>query len=150
MSALNGEEIVSAVARSIRARFSTNIIKKIYKEKSWQNSNKPFAFIHQITGGHKNEMRNRAEWNHMIEVRVHPEDTRTDVQAWAREIAMGLIDALNVITISGQAVKSRSIEYRVEDDVLLFIVSYAYKVIRINDEEPSMKNMLYGEHVKEF
>lgn len=148
MAALTGEEVVSAVARNIRAQFSENIIKKIYKEISWQNTQKPYAFIHQITSGHKNEMRNRGEWNFMIDVRVHPEDNQTNVNSWARGIATGLIDALNVITVSGQAVKASSIEHRVEDNVLHFIVSYAFKVIRITDAVPDMRKMRYGQHIK--
>ena len=84
----------------------------------------------------------------MIDVRVHPEDNQTNVNSWAREIATGLIDALNVITVSNQAVKSSNIEYRVEDNVLHFIVSYAFKVIRITDAVPDMHKMQYGQHIK--
>lgn len=149
MAALTGEDVVSAISVNIRHRFSKQEIKAIYKNLPQQNIQKPYAFIHQISSEHKNEMRNRANWNFMLDIRVHPKDGQTDVQSWARGIALGLIEAINIITISGQAVKARDIEYRVEDGVLHFIVSYAYKVFHVEDGAPDMENLLYGERLKD-
>lgn len=148
MAALTEEDIVSAISKNIRSRFSTQVIKKIYKNLPEQNIEKPYAFIHLISGEHKNEMRNRATWKHLFDIRVHPEDNRTDVQSWARDIALNLIEALNFITISNQVVKARNIEFRVEDNVLHFLVSYAYGVIHVKDDLPNMGNLVYGEKLK--
>lgn len=149
MSVLGSEDVVSAVCRNIRDRFSKERIKAIYKNLPQQNIQKPYAFIHQIDAQHQNEMRNRANWSFMIDVRVHPKDEQTDVQSWAREIAVDLTKTINTITISGQAVKARSIEYKVEEGVLHFIVSYSYKVVCVEDSNAnSMQSMLYGEHLK--
>lgn len=148
MAELIGDEVVSAVSRNIRASFGIQEIKAIYKNLPQQNITKPYAFIHQVNANHKNEMRNRAEWSFMLDVRVHPEDSRTDVQTWARNIALKLIEAINIITISGQAVKARSIEYKVEDNVLHFFVSYAFKVIKHTGDNPDMQTLTYGQHLK--
>lgn len=148
MSVLSGEDVVSAVSINVRRRFSKDRIKAIYKELPQQNIQKPYAFIHQISAQHQNEMRNRANWTFMLDIRVHPQDFQTDIQSWGREIALDLIEATNIITVSGQAVKARSIEYKVQDGVLHFIVSYSYKVLRVEDDAPDMQTMLYGEHLK--
>lgn len=148
MAAVTEESVVSAISANIRSRFSFATIKKIYKNMPQQNIQKPYAFIHLINAEHKNEMRERATWTSMFDIRVHPEDNRTDVQSWARDIALNLIEALNFITVSNQLVKARSIEYRVEDGVLHFIVSYAFSVIHVRDEVPDMQNLDYGEKLK--
>ena len=148
MSVLGGEDVVSAVSINIRRRFSRERIKALYKNMPQQNIQKPYAFIHQIDAQHQNEMRNRANWTFMLDIRVHPEDGQTDIQSWARGIALDLIEAINIITVSGQAVKARSIEYKVEEGVLHFIVSYSYKVLRVEDNVPDMQNLSYGEHLK--
>lgn len=148
MAALTGEDVVSAMSINIRNAFSKAELKAIYKNSPQQNIQKPFAFIHQLNFEHQNQMRNSANWIHLLDVRVHPEDGQTDIQSWAREVAPKLIEALNIITISGQAVKSRSIEWKVEDDVLHFIVSYAYRVIRPTSDIPDIQSLRYGRHIK--
>lgn len=149
MAALAGDTVVSAVALNIRQYFNKTELKAIYKNLPQQNIQKPYAFIHQINAEHQNEMRNRANWVFMLDVRVHPEDGQTDINSWARGVALKLIDAINIITVSGQSVKARSIEYKVEGDVLHFIVSYAFKVLRVEDDGPDMENLLYGQRLKE-
>lgn len=149
MSALGGDDVVSAVAKNIRMNISTADIKTIYKNLPQQNIQKPYAFIHQLNAEHINKRKNRAEWVFLLDIRVHPEDNRTDVQSWARGIAIRLIPAVNIITISDQEVKARSIEYKVEDGVLHFIVSYGYGVMYVTDDTPDMQNLSYGERLKE-
>ena len=148
MSALSGEDVVSAISTNIRSMFSKTELKAIYKNSPVQNIQKPYAFIHQINSEHHNLMKNRANWITMLDIRVHPDDGQTDVQSWARGVALKLIDAINIITISGQPVRARSIEWRVEDNVLHFIVSYAFRVIRIEEDIPSMENLSYGGRLK--
>ena len=146
---LTAEDVVSAIAINVRSNFSTSEIKKIYKDLPQQNIQKPYAFIHQIQGSHQNELKNRATWNYLLDVRVHPENTQTNIQTWARGIALKLLKALNVITISGMAVKGKSIEWKVEDGVLHFIVSYSFRVIDIREDIPDMQTLAYGERIKQ-
>lgn len=150
MAILTGEEVVSSIATNIRAIFSTTEIKAIYKDTPLQNIKKPYAFIHQINAEHLNEMRGRAEHNFIIDVRVHPEDNQTNVQTWARAIATKMLEALNIITVSGQPVKSRGIEWKVEDNVLHVITRYSYKVIHVEEPIPDMETLLYNDHIKNF
>ena len=148
MSVLSGEDVVSAVSTNIRRRFSKERIKAIYKERPQQNIQKPYAFIHQISAQHENQMRNSANWTFMLDIRVHPQDNQTDIQSWGRAIALDLIEAINIITVSGQAVKTRSIGYKVQDGVLHCIASYSYRVLYLEAEGPNMQNLSYGEHLK--
>lgn len=148
MEVLTGEEVVSAISENIRKYFSTTEIKAIYKNLPQQKIQKPYAFIHQISSEHKIEIKNRAIWSFMIDIRVHPQDTQTNVQSWGRMIATRLIEAVNTITISGQNIRTRSMEYRVEDGILHFIVSYSFRVVHVEDDIPDMRNLLYGDHIK--
>lgn len=150
MAVLTGEEVVSSVAVNIRAAFTTTELKVIYKDTPLQNIKKPYAFIHQINAEHQNEMRGRAEHNFMIDVRVHPEDTQTNIQTWARAVATKMLEALNTITVSEQSVKSRGIEWKVEDNVLHVITRYAYKVLHAEASVPDMETMSYGVDIKIF
>lgn len=149
MGALLGDNVVSAIALNIRAAFSQTEMKAVYKNMPKQNIVKPYSFIHQINATHQNEMRNRANWDFLLDIRVHPEDDRTDVQTWARSVSLKLLECLNKITISDQTVKARSVEYKVEDNVLHFIVGYAYKVIHSSESSVGMADMTYGESIKD-
>lgn len=148
MAVLTGEDVVSAVATRVRSAFSTNEIKAIYKDLPQQNLKKPYAFIHQVNATHTNLLRNRARWGFIIDIRVHPEDERTNVQTWARGIALKLVDAVNTITVDNKPVKSTSLEAKVENNVLHVIASYSYGVIRVEDEMPNMETLTYGDKVK--
>lgn len=149
MAALGGDCVVSAVAKNVRSQFSKEDLKELYKELPQQGVQKPYAFIHQINAEHQNQMRNSANWTFMLDIRVHPKDHETDIQSWARGVAFKLIEAVNIITVSGQSVKARKTEYSVQDNVLHFIVSYEFRVIHAESEVPDMENLLYGGHLKQ-
>ena len=149
MSELGGDNVVSAVSLNIRRMFSTDEMKAVYKNKPQQNAKKPYTFIHQINASHENHRCNRAMWKFMLDIRVHPEDDATDVESWGRRVALKLLEAVNVIEISGQLVKGTDIEYKVENNVLHFLVSYKYRVLHIVDEDvPGMQTITYGTKVK--
>lgn len=148
MATLTGEDVVSAVSRQVRATFSKDAIKAIYKDLPQQNIQKPYAFIHQVNATHTNQLRNTGMWGFIIDIRVHPKDEQTNVQTWAREIALRMIEAVNIITIDGKPVKSTSLEYKVEDNVLHVISSYSFRVVQVEDKGPNMETMTYGERVK--
>lgn len=148
MATLTGEDVVSAISKRVRSMFSQSEIKAIYKDLPQQNIKKPYAFIHQVNATHTNQLRNKGRWGFIIDVRVHPEDERTDIQTWARGISLKMLEAINIITVDGSPVKSTSLEYKVEDNVLHVIASYSYGVVHIENEAPDMQNMTYGERVK--
>lgn len=148
MAQLTGEDVVSAVSMKVRSTFSTAEIKAIYKDLPQQNIQKPYAFIHQVNASHTNQLRNTARWGFIIDVRVHPEDKQTNVQTWARDVGIRLVEAVNTITIDGKPVKSTSLEYKVEDNVLHCVVSYSYRVCRVEDAAPDMQTLTYGDKIK--
>lgn len=148
MALLTGEDVVSAVSMRVRSTFSTAEIKAIYKDLPQQNIQKPYAFIHQVNATHTNQLRNTARWGFIIDIRVHPDNKQTNVQTWARDIGNRLIGAVNIITVDGKPVKSTSLEYKVEDNVLHCIVSYSYRVLHIEDDVPDMGTLTYGDKVK--
>lgn len=148
MAFLTSEDVVSGVSARVRAAFSKDVIKAVYKDLPQQNTKKPYAFIHQVNATHTNQLRNRARWGFIIDIRVHPEDEQTDVQTWARSIALRVIEAVNTITVDGMPVKSTSIEYKVEQNVLHVIVSYSYGVLQVEDSAPDMQTLAYGDRIK--
>ena len=148
MATLTGEDVVSAISKQARAAFSKDEIKAIYKDLPQQNIQKPYAFIHQVNATHTNQLRNTGRWGFIIDIRVHPEDERTNVQTWARGIALRMIEVVNKIAIDGKPVKSTSLEYKVEENVLHVIGSYSFRVVQIEDKGPNMETMTYGERVK--
>lgn len=148
MAYLKGNEVVSAIATILSTNFIPSDISAVYVDTPMQNTKKPFAFIHQINSDHENEMRNRARWVFLIDIRIHPKDRQTNTQVWARELAVKMIEHLNVIEVSGQAVRSRSLEFRVEDNVLHFIIGYAFGVIYHEGGGPNMEDLTYGQNIK--
>lgn len=130
MAVLAGGEVISAVAKKVRAATTTTEIKEIYKNKPKQGMETPCAFIHQIEEQFAPEMRNRGEQFYMIDVRCHPTPTNTTIDTWAQTLATKLLGALETITVSSQTVRARSISWKQEDGVLHFIVSYSFKVAK--------------------
>lgn len=148
MATLTGEDVVSAVSKRVRSTFSTAEIKAIYKDLPQQNIKKPYAFIHQVNATHSNQLRNKANWGFIIDVRVHLEDEQTNIQTWARDVGIRLMEAINIIIVDGRPVKSVSLEYKVEENVLHVIASYSYRVVQIEDDGPNMETLSYGDRIK--
>jgi len=146
--ALTGEEIVSAVAVNIVSYFTSIEILRVYKNKPLQNVAKPYAFIQQLNAVHTNELRGRAQRDYLLDIRVHPKDEATDIEVWARKVAEKMIDTLNIITVSNQKVKSRSLEWKTQDGVLHIIVGYAFKVKEVITSNPDMGTLIHREGVK--
>lgn len=139
---LTGDVVISAIAVNIRNAFTTAEIAKLYKDTPMQNISKPYAFLHQINADHVNGLKEKGRWTFLVDVRVHPKDDQTDVHTWGRTVATKLVDTLNVITISNQYVKSSSMEWRVEEGVLHFIVGYSFGVVKVLAQTPSMNELL--------
>lgn len=128
---LTGEEVVTSVCRIVRASFNTVDIAAVYKEKPLQTVKCPFAVVQQIKASSKPELRNRAEQSYIIDVRVHPEITRTNTNSWLRSIGSKLEEALETLIIVGQNVRASSQEMHIEDSVLHVISNYSFKVVKI-------------------
>lgn len=149
MSALTGQEVVSAISVQLRNRFTEQQIAKIYKDKPVQQMTLPCIFIHQVDAGHRPELGKSGWWDYIIDIRCHPDTMRTNIDTWSRGLAVMILETVEYIEVSGQLVKSQSTEWKVEDGVLHVIVKYSFRVYRVRDEVPDMQTLAYGERIKE-
>lgn len=148
MPALTGEDVISGIAKRLSTKISAIELKNIYKNKPQQGMVKPCAFLHQLDYGQTSEMRNRANRDYLVDIRVHPADDEQRIQSWGTKLAEKVISAVSTIDISDKPVRLKRAEWRIEDDVLHVIVSYSFKVIQvIEDSTPSMETLDYTERV---
>lgn len=148
MSALTGQEVVSAISTKLRSRFTTSQIAEIYKDKPVQHMALPCIFVHEVDASYRPELRNRWWWDYIIDIRCHPETMRTNISTWGRGLAIMILETVESIEISGDIVKIRDAEWKVEDGVLHVIVKYSFRVHRVEDSAPDMETLTYGERIK--
>lgn len=148
MAALTGQEIVSALAKQLRGRFSDNEFAEIYKDKPVQSMKTPCIFIHSVETIHTPELRNYAWWDHVIDIRCHPGKMRTDIHSWARLLGPMIMECATYVAVDNQRVRVKSATWKVEDNVLHVVVSYSYRVKQTLEEVPDMSTLTYGERIK--
>lgn len=148
MAALTGQEIVSELARCLRGRFSVNEFAEIYKDKPVQSMKTPCIFIHSVETIHTPDLRNYAWWDHIIDIRCHPNRMQTDIQSWARILGPVILDCVAQVTVDNQRVKAKSATWRVEDNVLHVTLTYSYRVRQKVEDVPDMQTLTYGERIK--
>lgn len=147
MPALTGEDVLSGIAVKLSSLPKTDII-KIYKNKPLQGMVKPCAFLHQIDYAQTSEMRNRANRDYLVDIRVHPDEDEQVIQSWGAKLAEKVISAVSTIDVSSKPVRLKRAEWRIESDVLHVIVSYSFKVIQeVIDTTPFMENLNHTERV---
>lgn len=149
MAALTGQEVVSALSKKLRTRFSVAEFAEIYKDTPVQSMKTPCIFIHSIETTHIPDTRNYAWWDHLIDIRCHPGRMCTNIQTWARSLGPMIVDCIQHITVSNRVVKARNITWRVEDNVLHVITSYKYRVVEVDDPAPHMETLAYGQKIKQ-
>lgn len=148
MSALTGQEVVSAISTKLRSRFTTSQIAEIYKDKPVQHMALPCIFIHEVDAAHRPAMRNTGWWDYIIDIRCHPDTMRTNISTWGRGLAVMILETVETIEVSGDIVKIRDAEWKVEDGVLHVIVKYSFRVYSVGTEIPDMETLTYGERIK--
>lgn len=148
MGVLNGQEIISEIARRLRAGFSESVFKEIYKDTPNQGFQPGCIFIHDVEDDHKNELRGYARWSFVVDIRCHPPKNVSAVFTWGRGIAVQAIDLVNKLEVSGQQVKASTIQWRVIDNVLHVICKYSFRVREVPIDDLLMRTLTYGERVK--
>lgn len=149
MIELDGQEVISALSMAIRAAFTTTEIVKLYKDTPEQGMQKPCVFLRSISFDPKTEMSNRSRWNYIIEIRCHPADGSTEVETWARGMAVRLLGVISSIRVSGQVVKATAINCTTQGGVLQLIANYSFGVLKTSDEiVSSMDTVEYGVHIQ--
>lgn len=149
MEELTGQEVVSEIATRLRSRFSTTQFAEIYKDTPVQSVKTPYIFIHSVDTAHTPELRGYAWWDYIIDIRCHPNKMFTAIHTWARNLGPAILDCVSSLTVSGQQVKLRSANWKVEDNVLHVIVGYRIRVKQITEDVPDMHTLDYGHRVKQ-
>lgn len=147
MSELTGKAILDSIAISLATDISVNDIKVIYINKAVQSMQTPCAFLHLLNVDHTPEMRNRAQRDYMVDIRVHPPANSTEVQTWLFNLAEKICQSIESIELSGPT-RSRSVKWNITDDVLHVIATYQFKVYHsIPDTSVLMQQLNYIERV---
>ena len=146
---LTGQEVISALVTRLRARFTTNQFKEVYKDKPVQGMELPCIFVESVNTVSIAQIGRYALWEYSVDVRCHPPKMKNDIQTWARGVAVMVLETISRIQISGQQVKATRIEWRVVDDVLHVTSRYAYRVLQTGDVIPDMQTLTYGQKIKE-
>lgn len=149
MAALTGQEIVSALAKKLRSRFSDKEIAEIYKDKTVQSMKTPCIFLHSVETIHTPDMRNYAWWDQVIDIRCHPGRMRTDIHTWARILGPIIVDCAMYVRFNNLLFKAKSATCRLEDDVLHVTAVYSYRVMRTLEDVPDMGTLTYGKRIKQ-
>lgn len=148
MGELTGQSLLDSIAVSLATNISESDIKVIYLNKPLQNMATPCAFLHLLNVDHTSEMKNRAQRDYMVDIRVHPPVKNTDTQTWLFNLAEKVCKSVETIDLFGPT-RSRNIKWNVTDDVLHVIATYQFKVYQnIPDTSVLMENLKYIERVK--
>lgn len=154
MAILEGNEVVSSIAYNIKSFIDAGIISntdeiaRLYKDTPIQGMVTPCAFIHSVSTEHTLEMRNYALWHYIIDVRCHPKPAQTNVQTWARHLAVKLLECIDRIQVDGQQVRAKDVTWNVEDNVLHMLCNYTFRVLRQIDPGNPMETLDYSGHAK--
>ncbi len=136
-----GEEVVSAISSILRASFTSAELSAIYKEKPMQKVSYPYAFVHQINMEHKKELSNRYMQRYMLDIRVHPVPSNESNNTYLRSMSFKILEILNSANIGGQKLLPKSIETKIQDDVLHVIFTCSFRVIQETQEPVLMKKV---------
>ena len=145
---LTGQEVISELVTRLRARFTTNQFKEVYKDKPIQGMVLPCIFVESVNTVSTTQIGRYAMWDHSVDVRCHPPKMKNDIQTWARGVAVMVLETISRIQISGQQVKATRIEWRVVDNVLHVTARYAYRVLQTGDDLPDMRTLTTGQKIK--
>lgn len=146
---LTGQEVISELVTRLRARFTTAQFKEIYKDKPVQGMELPCIFVESVNTVSTAQIGRYAMWDHSVDIRCHSVKRKTDIQTWARGVAVMVLEAVSRIYVSGQQVKATRMEWRVVDDVLHVTARYSYRVLQTGDKLPDMRTLTTGQKIKE-
>ncbi len=145
---ITGEEVVSAVSSILRSSFTCSELGAVYKEKPMQKVSYPYAFVHQINMEHKKEMSNRYMQRYILDIRVHPDPSNESNNVYLRSISFKILEILNSANIGGQKLIPKSVETKIQDDVLHVIFTCSFRVVQETAAPTLMDKLIYGERVK--
>lgn len=132
MAAIEGNDLVSAVARAVRASIPEREL-MIYKDKPRQNFKDCSIYIDVLNFEQQKEMRKRYGSTEFLDLRLHPQRDYALAQSWCRAMNLRVQDAVQEIDFHGSKLTCKTYEsYYIESEqVQHIILVYKYKTIRL-------------------
>lgn len=144
MAALEGNDLVSAIAVAIRAGIPKDDLPYIYKDKPRQNFKYCSLYIDVVNSEQSLEMRRRGQRTDIIDLRLHPLRDQDTAQSWCRSMAEKIQFIIERFDFMGRPIRARLIDCQyLEDEQIMHILAvYSYKTLRVN---PNFKPSLFME-----
>lgn len=145
MVEVTGDTVISAISTKIYSSFSP--APKIYKDQVEQGLVKPCFFISCISQTQERIAPNWFKRTAMMEVRFHPTEG-TNKYAQCRAIGEKLLEVLDSVDLPNTLINcptlpcwGRNLEYKIRDEVLVFYVTYDFKVKKVVVADTAMNSL---------
>lgn len=145
MTELNGDTVISAISTKLHSSFSP--APKIYKEQVEQGLVKPCFFVSCINQSQERIAPNWYKRVASMEVRYHPTEG-TNKFAQCRAVGEKLLEVLDSVDLPNTLINystlpcwGRNLEYNIRDEVLIFYVTYEFKVKKVVVPDTPMNSL---------
>lgn len=153
---ITGETIKSAVAESIIG--SEKLVElfngkpRVHKEQIKQNLKLPAFFVWEYQVLQEKLMRDSYNRTSFIEVRHHLKEDDSDSNIYEKQAKIGnlLMSALSKIKVPDaigikRPVVGKDLEYKINDDVLIFLANYTIEIYLEEEDQPTMSELFINE-----
>ena len=109
--------------------------KDIYIDRLRQGFKSPCFFVREISGSQKQELGNRRQMSHLIEVRYFPSDS-FNCKRELNAVSNALYEILEYIPLTkDRPVHGLDLKHTISDGVLVFTVNYKYCVTKPEERQ---------------
>lgn len=139
--------IVLGIAQKIRTVFNESEY-SLYTENVEQGFNEPCFFVQLTSHTQKHRLANRYKETYCFEVFYYPSEGGNKTQE-CLTVAEGLYELLEYINAEGDLLRGRNFSSKVTEGILHFYMEYTLFVIREQEPEVNMEEvMVYGKTIK--
>ena len=145
MVEVTGDTVISAISVKLHSSFSPS--PAIYKDQVEQGLVKPCFFVSCIKQTQERIAPNWFKRSASMEVRFHPTEG-TNKYAQCRAIGEKLLEVLDSVDLPCTLINystlpcwGRNLEYKIRDEVLIFYVTYDFKVKKVVTAETAMAEL---------
>lgn len=138
-------DMYSALAEKLEETFDSP---RIYSDSIPQCFRAPCFFINLMEASHELRLWNRYELNLDFDIIYYPEENRENNVIEFNDIASKLLYSLEYVTLDKAPLRGRNIMFRVEDDILHFLVSYQIFVRKTAEKGPLMMDLTQRYRIK--
>lgn len=137
-------EVYTGIAAELEKIFDDKL--PVFFDSLPQGFEAPCFFIKLLSANSELRLWNRYELVLNFDVLYLPIGERENVAHELNERAYGLIYGLEYITLEGAPIRGTDINYKIEDGVLHFFVSYHIFILKKSERSPLMKKLVqeYG------